>query len=116
MSIDKIKQFAREHKKELLATAVVVGGAVLLIFGCKHLPKKYMSKPNSLSKIKDIPIPDGLKVWNTTELWRQGEYLDAIIDSIPMDDLGELGEQFIENGLAEPGDIATIIIGIETSK
>lgn len=116
MSIDKIKRFMADHKKELIATTVVVGGTVLVILGCKRLPKKHTTKSSGLFGVKDIPIPEGLKVWNTTDLWRQGEYLDAIIDSIPMDDLGELGEQFIENGLAEPGDIATIIIGIKSSK
>ena len=116
MSIDKIKGFARDHKKELIATAVVVGGSVLLILGCKRLSKKYTSKINDLFKVNDISIPDRLKIWNTTELWKQGDHLDAIIETIPVYDLGELGEQFIENGLVEPGDIATIIIGIKTNK
>ena len=115
MSIDKIKQFVRNHKKELIATTLVVGGVVLLILRCKRPMKKHGSATKRAFK-NDIVIPDGLKVWNTTMLWHEGEYLNAIIEKIPVDDLGELGKEYIKNGLAKPGDIASIIIGVEYNK
>lgn len=115
MSIDKIKEFVRDHKKELIAATVVVGGAVLLILRCKHPAKKHGSAPKRAFK-NDIDIPEGLKVWNTTMLWREGKYLNAIVENIPLDDLGELGKEYIKNGLAQPGDIASVVIGVEYNK
>lgn len=115
MSIDKIKQFVRDHKKELIATTVVVGGIVMVIFGFKCRTKKHGSTPKRAFR-NDIVIPDGFKGWDTSMLWREGKYLNAIIDSIPLNDLGELGKEYIKNGLAQPGDIASIIIGVEYEK
>lgn len=116
----KIKRFVEDHKKELIAGAVVVGGTVLMIVGFKHLPRRKHTKVTILmdkaSGINDVPIPEGLKVWNTSELWMEGGCLNAIIENIPMDDLGELGKQYIENGLAQPGDIAAIVMGVGVQK
>ena len=117
MSKYEIKRFVEDHKKELIAGAVVVVGTVLMIIGFKHLPRRKHTKVTILaSGIKDVPIPEGLKVWNTSELWMEGGCLNAIIENIPMDDLGELGKQYIENGLAQPGDIASIIMGVGVQK
>lgn len=111
MNTGKIKKFVAEHKKELIAGAAVVGGCVLVILGCTRLPKKRGNKSNRIFG-NDVVIPEGLKVWNTSMLWHEGKHLNGIIESIPMDDLGELGEEFIKSGLAKPGDIASVIIGI----
>lgn len=116
MSIDKIKQFVSDHKKKLIATTVVVGGAVLVILGCKRCTKKHATAKSNLFRMRDIPIPEGLKVWNTSDLWTEGGYLNAIVGSIPLDNLGELGKQYIQNGLAQPGDIASVVIGVECNK
>ena len=43
----------------------------------------------------------------------EGGYLNAIVNSIPVDDLGELGKKYIKHGLAKPGDIASVVIGVE---
>lgn len=115
MSMDKIKQFVRDHKKELITTTVVVEGIVLVIYGYKCRTKKHGSMPKRAFK-NDIVIPEGLKVWNTTMLWREGKYLNAIVENIPLDDLGELGKEYIKNGLAQPGDIASIVIGVKYDK
>ena len=116
MNKHEIKRFVEDHKKGLIAGAVVVGGTVLMIVGFKRFPKRKHTNVTILlekaSGIKDVPIPDGLKVWDTSALWTEGGNLVSIIDSVPMDDLGELGKQYIENGLAQPGDIASIIMGV----
>ena len=112
--MSRIKRFGCDHKKGLITGSMVASGVVLTILGCKHLPKKPASNLIPLkSSIKDVAIPEGLKVWTTTALWTEDGYLNAIVESIPMDDLGELGLQYIENGLAEPGDIATLVIGVK---
>ena len=116
MSIDKIKQFMEDHKKELIAATVVVGGVVLVILGCKHSAKKHASSASNPFRVRDIPIPEGLKDWNTSDLWVEGEYLNAIIGSVPLDDLGELGKQYLQNGFAQPGDIASVVIGVKYDK
>lgn len=112
MSMEKFKKFLADHKKELIATTAVAGGIVLVILGCKRHGKN-ATKANGIFRAKDISIPDGLKVWGTSELWVEGGYLNAIVNSIPVDDLGELGKQYIKHGLAKPGDIASIVIGVE---
>lgn len=115
MSMEKFKRFVAGHKKELIATTAVVGGVVLVILGCKRRGRKTV-KTDGIFRAKDISIPDGLKVWDTSHLWVEGKYLNAIINSIPVDDLGKLGKQYIKDGLAKPGDIASVVIGIEYNK
>jgi len=111
--LHKIKRFGNDHKKELITGVTVAGGIALTILGYKHLPKKPVLNANGAlkSSIEDIPIPKELKVWNTSDLWCEGEYLNAIIQSIPMDDLGKLGDTLIECGLSDRSDVASIIIG-----
>jgi len=115
MSKEKIKRFVADHKNELIATTAVAGGVLLVILGCKRHSRK-TAKANGIFRAKDISVPDGLKVWGTSDLWVEGEYLNAIVNSIPIDDLGELGKQYIKNGLAQPGDIASVVIGVEYNK
>ena len=112
MSMEKFKRFVEDHKKELIATTAVAGGIVLVILGCKRHSGKAV-KAKGIFRRKDISIPDGLKVWDTSYLWVEGKYLNAIVNSIPVDDLGELGKQYIKHGLAQPGDIASVVIGVE---
>ena len=92
MSMEKFKRFVEDHKKELIATTAVAGGIVLVILGCKRHSGKAV-KAKGIFRRKDISIPDGLKVWDTSYLWVEGKYLNAIVNSIPVDDLGELGKQ-----------------------
>ena len=106
MNISKIKSFAKEHKDELITTAVIIGGTVLVVLGFKPFRRA------RTNKVKNIVIPDGFKAWNMCALWSEGGYLNAIIESIPVDNLGELGNQYIKNGFAQSGDIASIVIGI----
>lgn len=113
MSMERFKRFVEDHKKELIATTAVAGGIVLVVFRCKRHSGK-MAK--GIFRAKDISIPDGLKVWDTSYLWVEGKYLNAIVNSIPVDDLGELGKQYIKHGLAQPGDIASVVIGVEYNK
>ena len=115
MSMEKFKRFVDDHKKELIATTAVASGIVLVILGCKRHGRK-MTKANSVFRAKDISIPDGLKVWDTSYLWVEGKHLNAIVNHIPVDDLGELGKEYIKSGLAKPGDIASIVIGVEYNK
>ncbi len=115
MSMKRFKRFVADHKKELIATTAVVGGVVLVILGCKRRSGK-TANTNGIFRAKDILIPDGLRVWNTSNLWVEGGYLNAIVNSIPIDDLGELGKQYIKGGLARPGDIASVVIGVEYNK
>lgn len=115
MSLKKIQGFMSNHKKELIATAVVADGVVLVILGCKRHGRK-ATKANGVFRTKDISIPDGLKVWDTSYLWVEGKHLNAIVNHIPVDDLGELGKEYIKSGLAKPGDIASVVIGVEYNK
>ena len=115
MSVEKFKRFVIDHKKELIATTAIAGGIVLIILGCKRHGGK-MVKSNCTFRKRDISIPDELKAWDTSFLWMEGEHLNAIIESIPMEDLGELGQQYIKHGFAKPGDNASIIIGVKHKK
>lgn len=115
MSMEKVKRFIADHKKELIATTAVAGGIVLVILGCKRHGRK-TAKIERTFKTKDISIPNELKAWDTSYLWVEGKHLNAIIESIPLDDLGELGKQYIKHGLAKPGDIASVIIGVKHNK
>lgn len=115
MSMENFKRFVADHKKELIATTAVAGGVVLVILGCKRHRGKTI-KVDGVFRTKDISIPDGLKVWDTSYLWVEGKHLNAIVNSIPVDDLGELGKQYIKHGLAKPGDIASVVIGVEYNK
>ena len=69
MSMEKFKRFVEDHKKELIATTAVAGGIVLVVFRCKRHSGK-MAK--GIFRRKDISIPDGLKVWDTSYLWVGG--------------------------------------------
>ena len=108
----EIKRFVEDHKKELVAGAVVVGGVVLMIVGVKHRTKRIDIKVAGPQGV-DIPIPDGFKRWKVDMLWSEANHIASIMEDVPIDDLGELGKQYIENGLAKSGDVATIIMGVD---
>lgn len=114
MNSSKVKEFVKSHKKELIAGAMLVGGTVLVIVGVRHSRKKVAMLQKTFEN--DVSIPEGFKRWKPSMLWKENGYLNAIIEEVPLSDLGELGKQYVENGLGEAGDIASIIIGTEVKK
>lgn len=114
MNISNVKEFWKSHKEEVVAATMLVGGAILVIVGVCHSKKKIAAIRKTFAN--DMPIPNGLKRWKPALLWKEGDYLNGIIEEIPLSDLGKLGKQYMENGFGGPGDIATIIIGTKIKK
>lgn len=110
MNKDKLKKFVNEHKKEL----VLVGGAALTValytIGSKKKPM--LHGPVILRDLADnVDIPTGFAVGEITELWKEGDWLNAIVNEVTTKDLGRLGEEFVKHGIVPEHTNVTMLIG-----
>ena len=120
-NFEKAKEFVETHKKEI-ATAGV--GIVL----CKKLPffkAEVTTLPKKLPFFKaevttlpkkiidsDLAIPENLKTCTMTALWKEGDYVNSIVNNVCLSQMGEFGVELIDNlDCIEPDVPVDLIIG-----
>lgn len=88
MNKDKLKKFVNGHKAEL----VLAGGAVLTVALCAIGIQRKIVSQKLIGVIPDladnVDIPTGFAVGEITELWKEGEWLNAIVNEVTVNDLG----------------------------
>lgn len=109
MNKEKIMSFVKSYKKELLTVGGMAIGASLCLLVGKSL--KTSNLPKMENRMENIEIPDGF-TFDVNAFWREGDFVNAIMDKIPIRSLGKLGDEFVKNGFAANDTEASIIIGL----
>ena len=89
----KLKEFVKDHKKVLIVSAVVVGGATLLIVGHKLPVVKDIGSKNAVAKA--LCALDSLQFWKADGVYEGGGHLLAYFSNIPIDDLDRVNRTLI---------------------
>ena len=111
MNVEKIKRFVSEHQTKI----ILVGGTVFAVALCaigvrgKFATRKLTGAISDIAN--DVDIPTGFVVGEITDLWREGEWLNAIVNEVTTKDIGRLGEEFVKHGIVPDGTKITAIIG-----
>ena len=111
MNMKKLKDFVNEHKTEI----IFVGGMVLTVTLCAIGVRKKFASPKLVVALPDlannVDIPADFAVGEITELWKEGEWLNAIVNEVTTKDLGRLGEEFVKRGIVPDDTKVTMLIG-----
>lgn len=102
MTITKIKNWVKKHKKGIILAA---GGATAAVIGVKVFRDHYhiVSKKNDMFTFaKDSVIYDGIpdafkQIGNVDVIWENAKHLNTSIDNVPLDKLGEAGKAIQES-------------------
>lgn len=113
MDTKRIKEFAKTHKAQIgLSVGAVLGTATLVLLGKSNtLSQACFSK--ATKTIEDISIPKDFAVGKITELWNENGYTNAILNNVTTEQLGDLGKEFVKQGIVAKGTEASIIIGLK---
>ena len=114
MKQKKVKEFVNTHKKEIALTAVTVIGGALVYAITKKKPT-----PNSdavkcvFNRVEDLTKPE-MNLGTITELWKEGDYVNAIVNDFTVADLGRLGEELCKIDSVMPETTVTALMGFLT--
>lgn len=103
---NKVIEWIKAYKKQILKTALITGGAILTIAGIKKLAKPknsdysfYWIRSNDKADAQ-IKVPDctyeTLKAWK--DITNEGkEAVGAVLGNVPVSDLGKVGEELCKS-------------------
>ena len=110
--IEKAKEFVKTHKKEIALTALATVTTGVGIVLCKKLPSTKTWNVTLPKRISDLNIPENLKTCDMTALWKEGDYVNSIVDNVCLSQMGEFGVELIDNlDCIEPDVPVSLIIG-----
>lgn len=111
MNKEKMKKFLNEHKVEIISAGAVVLGVALYAIGvkAKSTTKKIVDVIPDLAD--NVDIPTDFAVGELTDLWKEGEWLNAIVNNVTTKDLGRLGDEFVNRGIVPDETKVSMIIG-----
>ena len=111
MDKKKIKKFVNEHKIAIISAGAGALGVTLCIIGVKAKinPRKIVDAIPDLAD--NVDIPTDFAVGEIAELWKEGEWLNAIVNNVTTTDLGRLGEEFVKHGIVPDETKVSMIIG-----
>lgn len=118
-NFEKAKGFIETHKKEIalgaLAVATTTIGVVLFKNRRASTPKENevvkVLKEAANIVIKDIAIPENLTTCKMTSLWREGDYINSIVNDVYLYNMGEFGNELINNLDVNPDIPVDMVIG-----
>ena len=110
MKDNKLKKFWNDHKVAILIAGGTILSVALVAVGikCKAKSKKLLANTAELAENMDIPV--GFAVGEVTELWKEGGWLNAIVNNITVDDIGRLGDEFVKQGVVPDGTNISMIL------
>lgn len=116
---EKAKEFVETYKKEIalgaLAVATTTIGVVLFKNRKVSTPKENevvkVLKEAANIVIKDIAIPENLTTCKMTSLWREGDYINSIVNDVYLYNMGEFGNELINNLDVNPDIPVDMVIG-----
>ena len=111
MDKKKVKEFVKTHKKEIALTALAVIGGTVVFAITKKKPKIRSTTVNGVfNEITDLAKPE-LGFGTITELWKEGDYTNAIVNDITVADLGRFGDELCKIEGIKPETIVTSVMG-----
>ena len=112
MKNNKVKEFWNDHKVAILIAGGTIVSVASIAIGvkCKVKPKRLAESAAALAKIVDIPIPENFAVGTIAELWKEGDWVDAIVNDITTNDIGRLGQEFVKHGLVPEGAKVSMVL------
>lgn len=121
--IEAAKTFVKDHWKPIVAGTVIVGCTIALICISKKdvkIPKINPTKMDPKELVKTSPeelidkcMDPGMADWYKAFIHMDGSHGGMIhksADGIPVNELGKLGEIFIENGAEATRKVKDIIV------
>ena len=112
--LEQVKTFVDEHKRELAIGAGVAG--ITVISGVAYVITKQKPKIDILEKVfnvKDLEKPK-MDIGTLTDLWEEGECINAILNDVTVADLGEVGKQFLKiDGITNDTEVSAVISLLE---
>lgn len=117
LSKEQVKEFWKNHKKEILiGGAVVIGGtAVYILTGKKVKNLENGCKVNDLLPIKEytkLDIPENVALMGISEISSTNfsEYADIWLDMTSLRDLGDFGKSLIDTYGWDPDSTITGVV------
>lgn len=124
MTKQEIKNFIKEHKKEILIGAgiTVVGGVAYLV--TKRKPKfntvadigidnNFVKKFNSIRLEEQARIEAfNCGVGTVSDMWNEGGALNFIINDVTIDELGLLGQEFSKLDEVSDNTTVSLVVGL----
>lgn len=113
----KVKQFVKDHKKEIfIGVTVAVGG--MIVYKITKQKPKFLKETVKLQSISDWEAIETERIknlnWNlgeVTQLWNEGDCVNAIINDITVNDLGSLGEECLKIDSVTKDTTVTMLVG-----
>ena len=116
---NKVIKWVKAHKKQILMTALITGGAALTIAGVKKFarPKNgsysiYWIRKNDKAEAQ-IKVPDC--AYNTLKAWKDttkgGEAIaGAALGNVPISDLGKVGEELCKSEEINKNSLVDLVL------
>lgn len=112
MDKKKVKEFVNTHKKEIALTAVtVIGGALVYAITKKKLTLNPDTVKCVFNRVEDLNKPE-MNLGTITELWKEGDYVNAIVNDFTVADIGRLGEELCKIDGVTPETTVTALVGL----
>ncbi len=101
---NKVLEWMKEHKKAIIiATGVTIGTAVGVV-----LTKKLVLKNNEIPVLFSGVFKNGKTAYDVkpigtfdtcsvVDLWKEGDWLNSVMDDIKVSDVGKFGEDLMKN-------------------
>lgn len=122
MTKQKIKNFIKEHKKEILiGTGLAVIGGVVYVFTKKQFKPDIVQnvnwdmlsiRPEEQARIEAFNCGVG----TVSDMWNEGGALNFIINDITIDELGLLGQEFKKLDEVSDKTTVSLIVGLVNEK
>lgn len=116
---NKVLTWVKEHKKAIvIAAGGTVGTAVMVILTKKlvlnnnKIPVLFQGVLKNGKTAYDVKSIGTFETCRVVDLWKEGDWLDGVMDDIKVSDLGEFGEDLMKN---VPGITEDTILGMALS-
>lgn len=110
MTKKEVKEFFKNHWKELAAGAAVCVGGVIIYTITKQKPKAISEVVSKVLPNTDLAKPVDWGIGELTELWDEGFGPQAIVNDISVSDLGDLGSELLKiDGVKENDKVSAIL-------
>ena len=115
--IEKVKAFVKKHKQEVIigasAAGIAIVSGIVFVVTKKKIDNPFEVLNTTVFKCDDLEKPD-TKLGNIMEFWQDKCGKNLIMTDVSINDLGALGQEFLEvDGITND---TKIDIGIMTFK
>lgn len=110
MKMKKMKDFVKNHKREILIGTVMVVGSVVVCAITKRKPR--FSNDTGVCPI----VVSNWTIGKMSDIWTEGGHINAIVNDINANDLGEFGKELLKIDGFTNDSLVDVIIGIADNR